>query len=92
METQVVDIVDEILFEMIVLSSEVEIQDHRTSIIKIGVLSGFNNEVLNYFIMAGVDFMKNSNYEGFQRLYGEFLVASEKEDLAIQINNRAKQL
>lgn len=92
METQVVDIVDEILFEMIVLSSEVEIQDHRTSIIKIGVLSGFNSEVLNYFIIAGVDFMKNSNYEGFQRLYGEFLVANEKEDLAIRINNRAKQL
>lgn len=92
METQVVDIVDEILFEMIVLSSEVEIQDHRTSIIKIGVLSGFNNEVLNYFIIAGVDIMKNSSYEGFQRLYGEFLVANEKEDLAIQINNRAKQL
>lgn len=89
---EIKNVVDNILFELIVLSQDVELLDYKTSIIQIGVLSQFNDEVLNYFILAGVKLMQDKDYEGFSKMYAEFLVANNKEELALQINDRAKSL
>lgn len=86
------DKIEDILFELIVLSSEVPVKDYEVSIIKIGVLSEFNNEVLNHFILAGVELMETRNYEAFTKLYAEFLMANEMEELAISINEKAKTI
>ena len=92
MSVQINNKVDDILFELIVLASSVEVKDYEISIIQIGVLSEFSDEVLNHFILAGVELMEARNYEAFSKLYAEFLMANEKEELAIEINERAKNL
>tara|TARA_B110001452_G_C14908763_1_gene317634 strand:- start:127 stop:402 length:276 start_codon:yes stop_codon:yes gene_type:complete len=84
--------VDDILFELIVLASDVPVKDYEISIIQIGVLSGFNEKVLNHFILAGVELMEVRKYESFTKLYADFLIANEMDELAIEINERAKTI
>tara|TARA_R110002126_G_scaffold50551_4_gene139224 strand:- start:7199 stop:7474 length:276 start_codon:yes stop_codon:yes gene_type:complete len=85
-------VVEDILFELIVLATEVPVKDYEISIIQIGVLSEFDNSTLNHFILAGVELMETRNYQAFSKLYADFLVAAEKEDLAIAINDKANTL
>lgn len=85
-------VVEDILFELIVLATEVPVKDYEISIIQIGVLSEFDNSTLNHFILAGVELMETRNYQAFSKLYADFLVAAEKEDLAMAINDKANTL
>lgn len=84
------NLVDDILFELIVLSSEVPTNDYVTSVAVIGKLSGFDDEALSHFILAGTEYIKHNKYKGFMTLYSEFLMCNEKDELAAAINLRAQ--
>ena len=85
-------VVEDILFELIVLATEVPVKDYEISIIQIGVLSEFDSSTLNHFILAGVELMEVGSYQAFSKLYADFLVAAGKDELAIAINDKANTL
>jgi len=84
------NLVDDILFELIVLSSEVPANDYVTSIAVIGKLSGFEDSTLSHFILAGTEYIKLNKYKGFMTLYSDFLSRGEKIELAEAINLRSQ--
>jgi hypothetical protein len=82
-------LLEDILFNLIVLASDVPIDDYEKSIAEIGALSGFKDEVFTHFLLAGGEYMKANKFESFSKLYAEFLMANGKQELALELNNKA---
>jgi hypothetical protein len=82
-------ILEDILFNLIVLASDVPVDDYEKSIAEIGALSGFKDEVFTHFLLAGGEYMKANKFESFSKLYAEFLMANGKQELALELNNKA---
>jgi len=82
-------LLEDILFNLIVLASDVPIDDYEKSIAEIGALSGFKDEVFTHFLLAGGEYMKVNKFESFSKLYAEFLMANGKQELALELNNKA---
>ena len=82
-------LLEDILFNLIVLSSDVPVDDYQKSIAEIGSLSGFKDEVFTHFLLAGGEYMKANKFQSFSKLYAEFLMANGKKELALELNNKA---
>ena len=82
-------LLEEILFNLIVLSSDVPVEDYEICIAEIGVLSGFKDEVFTHFALAGGEYMKENKFKSFTKLYAEFLMTNDKQELALELNKKA---
>ena len=82
-------VLEEILFNLIVLASDVPVEDYEICIAEIGALSGFKGEVFTHFILAGGEYMKANKFQSFSKLYADFLMANDKQELALELNNKA---
>lgn len=82
-------VLEEILFNLIVLASDVPVEDYEICIAEIGALSGFEGEVFTHFTLAGGEYMKANKFQAFSKLYAEFLMANGKQELALELNNKA---
>jgi len=85
-------VIEDIIFELMVLASETPISDKTISMATIAALSQFKTEVASHFIVSGIATLQDKGYDEFTALYANFLFANDKDQLAFDLNELAKKL
>lgn len=81
------DIIEEILFELIVLAADVPAEDKKLAAASIATLSGLPAEAV-----AILTENHKLSYENWKGMYAEYLVVNGLEDVADEINESAKRV
>lgn len=85
-------IVEDILFELMILAAELPDSDKSVSIATIAALSKFKPEIAGHFIQSGLFTLEQEGHAAFTGLYADFLYLNDKEQLALDINNLSQNL
>lgn len=81
------NLIEEILFELIVLAADVPAEDKKLAAASIATLSGLPAEAV-----AILTENHRLSYDSWKSMYAEFLVVNGLEDVAEEINESAKRM